>query len=461
MAARKRGRARHVTHVLSADWVVPVERPPIEQGAVAVENGRIVAVGSAAELGSTAHYADAIIVPGFVNAHTHLEYAVYGGFGDGLGDFAEWISLHVQRKARIGWDEFVGISRLGAAQCLASGVTTVGDCSYSGASAIACAELGLRAIVYLEVFGADVGSGLERFARVRERAGAAFSERVRPGVSPHAPYSVSLEVFVACAELGLPIATHLSESESEVLYLTTGEGKWSGYRDLLVPPPGETGTRLLSANGLLGPHLVAAHCVCVDEEEIELLTATRTGIAHCPRSNAALGCGIAPVAELRAAGARVGIGTDSPASAPSFDFFEELRAVLLAARARARRPDVLTAAGTLELATIGSARALGLDREIGSLVPGKRADLTVVSLVGSSYLPVEDPAAAVIFGGSPGRILATFVDGEARYEKGGFEWHELTAAAHSARRAMLAPPGAGAPAGAAAAHGPAARPPAR
>jgi cytosine/adenosine deaminase-related metal-dependent hydrolase len=438
-----------VTRVLSADWVVPVEGPPIEGGAVAIENGRIVAVGSTAELGSTVHFPEAILVPGFVNAHSHLEYAVYGGFGDGLGDFAEWITQHVERKARIGWDDFVDIARLGAAQCLASGVTTVGDCSYSGAAAIACAELGLRATVYLEVFGSDVPRALERFARIRDRAAAAFSDRVRPGVSPHAPYSVSLDLYAACAELGLPVATHLSESASEVAYLTTGEGNWSAYRDLLVKPPGTTGTRLLAAHGLLGARVVAAHGVWLDPEEIELLAATRTGVAHCPRSNAALGCGIAPLAELRAAAVHVGIGTDSPASAPSFDFFEELRAALLSARARASRPDVLTAAETLELATLGSARALGLEPEIGSLVPGKRADLAVVSLAGSAYLPVEDPAAAVVFGGSPDRILATFVDGEARYEKGGFEWHELTAAAHSARRAMLAQPAGDAPAGAA------------
>jgi 5-methylthioadenosine/S-adenosylhomocysteine deaminase len=450
-----------MSRILSADWVLPVEGPPIEKGAVAVENGRIVEVGSTDRLGSTAHYADAAIVPGFVNAHSHLEYAVYGGFGDGLGDFAEWISLHVQRKARIGWDEFVDIARLGAAQCLASGVTTVGDCSYSGATAVACAELGLRAIVYLEVFGGDVPRALDRFARIRERVTAAFSDRVRPGVSPHAPYSASLDLYVACAELGLPMATHLSESESEVTYLRTGEGSWSGYRDLLVAPPGTTGTRLLASNGLLGAHVVAAHCVCVDAEEIELLAATRTGVAHCPRSNAALGCGIAPLAEFRAAGAHIGIGTDSPASAPSLDFFEELRSVVLSARARARRPDVLSATATLELATIGSARALGLEREVGSLAPGKRADIAVVSLAGSPYLPVEDPAAAVVFGGSPDRILATFVDGEARYEKGGFEWHELTAAAHSARRAMLAQPGGNARAAAAPARGRAEHPRAR
>ena len=333
-------------------------------------------------------------------------------------------------------------------------MTTIGDSSYSGAAAVACAELGLRATVYLEVFGADVPRALEHFATIRDRAQDPLSSRVRAGVSPHAPYSVSLELYQACAELGLPVATHISESASEVDYVVRGEGAWSGYRHLLVEPPGMTGTRLLAQHGLLGPHVLAAHCVVVDDEEIGLLASTGTGVAHCPRSNAALGCGVAPLGDLRAAGARVSLGTDSPASAPSFDFFEELRSVVLSARARARRPDVLTAAETLELATLGSARALGLDEEIGSLVPGKRADLAVVSLSGSPYLPWEDPSAAVVFGGAPDRVLATFVDGEPRYEKGGFEWPELTAAALHARRAMLAQPTGDAPPRRGAAVGP-------
>jgi cytosine/adenosine deaminase-related metal-dependent hydrolase len=431
-----------VKHVLSAEWVLPIEGPPIEDGAIVVEDGLIAAVGTADDLGEGTHYDDAVIVPGFVNAHSHLEYAVYGGFGDGLGDFAEWITLHIQRKARIGWDEYVDVAKFGAAQCLASGVTTVGDCSYSGATAMACAELGLRATVYLEVFGDDPARALEHFAGTRDRVGDSFSARVRPGVSPHAPYSVSIELYEACAELGLPIATHISESRAEVDYLLTGAGTWGAYKDLLVAPPGRTGTQLLAEHDLLGPNVVAAHCVVLDEDEIGLLASTGTGIAHCPRSNGALGCGVAPLAELREAGARVGVGTDSPASAPSFDFFEELRSVLLSARARAGRPDVLSTSEALELGTLGSARALGLDAEIGSLVPGKRADFAIVSLEGPAYLPWEDPAGAVVLGGSPGRVIATYVDGEARYEKGGMDWQELTAAAHNARRAMLAQPAA-------------------
>jgi 5-methylthioadenosine/S-adenosylhomocysteine deaminase len=143
---------------------------------------------------------------------------------------------------------------------------------------------------------------------------------------------------------------------------------------------------------------------------------------------------------MRAAGVRLGLGTDSPASAPSFDAFEELRAALVAARSRERTPEALSAQDALGLATLGSARALGLDGEVGSLVPGKRADLTVVSLEGSAYHPVEDPAAAVVLGGSPDRVITTLVDGEARYERGGFEGHELRRKAASARSRMLAAP---------------------
>jgi 5-methylthioadenosine/S-adenosylhomocysteine deaminase len=424
--------------VLSADWVLPIEGPPIEGGAVAFEEGRIAAVGTVEELGEGIRYDDAAIVPGFVNAHSHLEYAVYAGFGDSLADFAEWIRLHTERKRRVGWDEYLAVARVGAYELLRSGVTTVGDCSFSGAAAVAADELGLRGFVYLEVFGSDPGEALEQFEELRGRV-EPLSDRVAVGVSPHAPYSVSAAVYRACSGLGLRIATHISESESEVRYLLDGGGPWETI-SWLVDPPGATGTRLLAREGLLGAHVLAAHCVVVEPDEIALLAEHDVAVAHCPRSNAYVGCGIAPLRELRAAGLRVGIGTDGVSSTPSHDFFDELRAVVMMARARERRPDALTATEALELGTLGSAGALGLAGEIGSLVPGKCADLTVVSLSGSPYLPWEDPAAAVVFGGSPDRVIATFVDGEARYQKGGVDWHELTVAAHSARRAMLAAP---------------------
>ena len=281
-----------------------------------------------------------MILPGFVNAHTHLEYAVYAGFGDGLS-FGPWIALHVERKERLDLADMEAIARLGALECLRSGITTVGDCSFSGAAATACAELGLRAIVYLEVFGADESPIRERFEPMRERIADALSDRVRLGISPHAPYTCSLDLYRACAELGLPVATHLAESEAETEFLRSGTGSWQAFAELLVPPPGRTGIRALAEAGLLGPHVLAAHCVQADAEEIELLAAHDVAVAHCPRSNAILGCGVAPLTALREAGVRVCIATDSPASTPSFDMFDELRAAIVGRtrpRASARRP---------------------------------------------------------------------------------------------------------------------------
>jgi cytosine/adenosine deaminase-related metal-dependent hydrolase len=421
--------------VLSADWVLPVEGTPIERGAVVVEDGLIAAVGTIDELGAGTHYAGAVIAPGFVNAHSHLEYAVYAGFGDGI-EFAPWLELHIERKSRIGLDDMDAIARLGAAQCLASGITTVGDASYSGSAATACAELGLRGTIYIEVFKSDPGAALARFGEVRARIEPALSDRVRLGVSPHTPYTTSASVYAAALELGLPVMTHFAESEAELLWLTAGEGPMAGL--VSQEPAGTTGIRHLARAGLLGPQIVAAHCVTVDSEEIALLAEHDVAVAHCPRSNALLGCGVAPLADLREAGIRVGLGTDSPASAPSFDMFAELRAAVFAARARERRPDALSATEALELATLGSARALGLDDEVGSLVPGKHADLAVVSLEGTPYVPWEDPAAALVFGGSPHCVITTLVDGEARYERGGFRWQELQRSATNARSRMLA-----------------------
>ncbi len=344
--------------------------------------------------------------------------------------------VHVARKRLLDWDDALAIGRLGAAECLRSGITTTADASFSGASAQACRDLGLRGLIALEVFGQGPEHAAE-FEAKRERAADAWSDLVRPAVSPHAPYTVSGDLYAACGELGVPVATHLHESTAEQAWLLDGTGPWQEYAHLLGPPLGTTAIRMLAERGLLNDRWTAAHCVHVDEEEIDLLLRHGVGVVHCPRSNAYLGCGIAPARAMLDAGVKLGLGTDSPASTPSFDMFDEMRAAVAAARARERRSDVLSGAEALELATLGSARAIGLDAEIGTLAPGKSADLTVVSLAGSPYFPVEDPAAAVVFGGSPDRVRLTLVHGDVRYEKGVTDWHELTAAASSARARML------------------------
>jgi 5-methylthioadenosine/S-adenosylhomocysteine deaminase len=426
-----------VTEVYAADWVLPVDGAPIERGGIAVRDGLIVAVGRADDLETDRRhdFPECAVVPGFVNAHSHLEYAVYAGFGEGL-PFGPWLELHMQRKRRIDFEDVTAVARLGAAECLASGITTVADASFTGAAAIAADELGLRAVVHLEVFGEP--DDLEaRFRASRERIEPSLSDRVRVGVSPHAPYTCTAALYRACLELGLPVATHLAESRAEHDWLVEGTGPMAVLAHLLAPPPGESAIRYLAREGLLSPAIAAAHCVTVDEEEIRLLAEHDVAVVHCPRSNALLGCGIAPVAALREAGIRLGLGTDSPASTPCFDMFDEMRAAIVLARASAADPSVMTPADALRLATLGSARALRLDDQVGSLAPGKRADLCVVSLAGSPFLPWEDPAVAVVLGGRPDRVCRTIVGGATRFVRGGFEWHELRQNAGDARARML------------------------
>ena len=418
---------------VSADWVIPVDAPPIEGGIVRYEGGRIVevAVGRAER-----HFAGAAIVPGFVNAHTHLEYANYAGFGDAM-PFGPWITTHISRKRQLDAEAMLAVARLGALECLRSGVTTVADYSFSGAAAQATADAGLRAIVYLEVFAVPAADAEEQWHEKRQRVEE--TPLVRIGISPHAPYTCSLDTYRFCLSLGVPVGTHLAESPHETEWFLHGSGPLAEIGMFLVPPPGTRPVQALES--VLGPDLLCAHCVEVDESDVALLAARDVPVAHCPRSNALLGCGVAPLTPLRAAGVRVGLGTDSPASTPSFDLFEELRAAVYAARARERRADALTAAEALALGTIDSARALRLDADVGTLTPGKRADLTVVSLAGSPYHPVEDPAAAVVFGGSPDRVLETIVDGQTRYRKAEeTEWREVRSIASAARARMLGSP---------------------
>jgi 5-methylthioadenosine/S-adenosylhomocysteine deaminase len=418
------------THSVSADWVLPVDGPPIRDGLVRYEDGVLVEVGPGRAL---EHHENAVIVPGFVNAHSHLEYAVYAGFGDGE-PFASWLKTHVDRKRVLERGAMLAIARRGAADSLAAGITTTADYSFSGAAAAAAAELGLRAIVYLEVFATDPAAAERQFAETRSRV--VETGLVQIGVSPHAPYTCSVEVYRWCLSLGIPVGTHLAESSNEHDWLEHGAGPLEQIGPMLVPPTGRRSVATLEP--VLGPDLLCAHCVSLEPAEIGLLAERDVPVAHCPRSNALLGCGIAPLPELRGAGARVGLGTDSPASTPSFDVFEEMRTAIVLARAVSRRPDALDAASALRLATLDAARALRLDDRVGTLAAGKQADLTVVSLAGSPYHPVEDPAAAVVFGGSPERVLKTVVDGETRYTSEDEEsWREVRSTASAARGQML------------------------
>ncbi len=421
-----------MTEVYTADQVLPVGTPPLRQGAVAVQDGLIVAVGSRTEVlgafpdAQLEELGTAVLLPALVNAHTHLEYTTYGGFGGGL-PFGEWLADHVARRPRLAPGDVEAAAALGALLCLQSGVGTVADASYSGAAVAAASEAGLRAIVHLEAFGGPDADAVAVVAALRERlavAAGSTTPLVRLGVSPHSPYTVAPAVFAALDAFaqseGLTVMTHVAESHAELEAVAAGTGPIAdALRSMTrIEATGQHPIELLASGGLLHPNVILVHAVQVNDAQIALIATSGAGVVHCPRSNAILGCGAAPIAGLRAAGVPVGIGSDSPASAIDFDLWAEMRAALLTARVREGRPDALTAEAVLELATLGGARVLGIDDLVGSLAVGKRADLTAIDLTDTPYGVAENAATSAVFAGSPERTLLTVVDGVVRYRKG-------------------------------------------
>jgi 5-methylthioadenosine/S-adenosylhomocysteine deaminase len=433
-----------VTTLLAADWVVPVSSAPLAGGAVLVEGSRIAAVGPDAELAAAHPAAErvdlpgCVLAPGFVNLHSHIEYAAYSGLGDGLA-FGPWIAAHKERTWRVGSDGLAAMARLGAAESLRSGVTTLVDASYAGATVAACTAAGLRAIVAIEAFGGDEADAIAVADELDRRLAALAADagpRVELGVSPHAPFTVGLPLFsemvLRARARGMRVVTHLGESRQELAAMVHGTG-------VLAHSVGAFGRHPiieLAERGLLGPETVVAHAVHVDDDDIAALAASGAAVAHCPRSNAMLGCGVAPVARLRAAGVRVGLGSDSPSSALSLDLFDELRAALLLARASAGDPEALSTAAALQMATLDGARALGLaDR--GALEAGMLADLIAVRLDQTPFWPSDDPVSALVLGGSPRLVTLVAIGGDVLYGVDSTAFERALPAAADARSRLL------------------------
>lgn len=391
-----------------ARWVLPVSAPPIEHATVAVDGQRIVYVGprAAAPRGDDHDLGDALLMPGLVNAHSHLELTVMRGFLEDL-DFPHWIMrLNAVKRAVLDRERLLDSARLGVREGIRNGITTFADTSDSGTAFDAMIEAGVRGIMYQEVFGPDPATADRSLAELRakvDRMRPAQTALVRLGVSPHAPYTVSDALYTAVAAYAarenLPVAVHIAESEVERQLVEAGEGIFADglrKRGIQVAPRGRSSIELLRRTGVLERRPLLIHCVRLDAEDIVLIARSRSPIAHCPVSNAKLGHGVAPVLELLATGVVVGLGSDSVASNNRMDMLAEARAAILAQRTRTMSHDALCARDAMWLATMGGARALGLDDEVGSLEVGKCADLAAFAL-GACDAPVHDPAAAAVF----------------------------------------------------------------
>lgn len=411
--------------IYRAKFILPMTNVDlIADGEVWVENGRIREVGQGiADAHPDVHLRDlgnAALLPGFVNAHCHLDPTLKRNTLDGL-NLWDWLrGLGFRRDGVPSLDLLLASARLGAAECARSGITCLGDSTISGAAATAIDEIGLRGVVYKEFFGQSMGEQYrDRMARVVDEAvqlQARCSPRLRIGLSPHAVYTSTPEVLSLCAEtcakLHMPVSMHLAETYAESDYTMSGTGPIADMRrGCFCQEPMVSGlrpVRVLENAGLLRDGVTLAHCVHLSDDEIDLIAGSGAGVVHCPRSNAYLGGGVAPLSGFRRSGAHIGLGTDSAASCLRLDFFEEMRFALGVHRAVAQDAGVLLAKDVLKLATIGGANALGLGDEIGRLAPDMRADMIAVEL--GDMLPGEDVHLAVL-SRAPENVILRIVDG--------------------------------------------------
>jgi len=413
-----------------ARWVLPVTSPPIEDGVVACEDGVIRFVGKIddAPPGDDVELGDSVLLPGLVNAHTHLELTAMRGFLEDLA-FEDWIdTLRRSRAAVLDDDALLDSARLGVLEGVEHGVTTFADTSASGVTARAMRECGVRGIMYQEVFGPDPATCSEAMADLDRRVTALRADEtdlVRVGVSPHAPYTVSDDLYRAVARYAvansLPIAMHIAESDAEQSLVCRGSGifaKWHARRGIPVQPRARSPIALLADLDALPPGSLLIHAVNADLTDVRTIVRSRACIAHCPTSNAKFGHGIAPLDAFLAAGVDVGLGSDSVASNNRMDILDEARMAVLSANLRARSPRALGAAQAVALATIGGARALGNARVTGSLEPGKSADLAAFRLDTSRANPGRDPEAALVFALGGSRAYLVVVAGRHLVEQG-------------------------------------------
>ncbi len=397
-----------------ARWVLPITQPPIENGTVVERDGLITYVGprSAAPRGKDYDLGDAILLPGLVNTHTHLELTAMRGFLEDCR-FTVWIDkLRKSRTEVMDQESLLDSARFGIVEGLQAGITTYADTCSSGVAMRAMREAGVRGTMYQEVFGPDPSQAEIAMRELEDRIEALRVEQtelVSLGVSPHAPYTVSDPLYDAAARFansrGLPLAMHVAESQAEFEIVAHGTGDFAeGWKRRGIPasPRARSPIALLEDRGALerGPLLI--HCVRVDDDDMAIMARRSCSVAHCPASNAKFGHGIAPLLPLLAAGIRVGIGSDSVASNNRMDILDEARLSVLIHRAATRRHDAFGAHDALQLATIGGARALGIDARVGSLEIGKDADLAAFSTASPRTIPVGDPYSTAIFA-LPGR----------------------------------------------------------
>jgi 5-methylthioadenosine/S-adenosylhomocysteine deaminase len=428
-----------MTTIYSARWVLPISSVQIEDGAIAIKGSQITDVGSRESLvrkypeATVQHYPDAAILPGLINAHSHLELTAMRGFLEGeAADFTGWLKkLTVARLELMTPDDRCVSATWGATEAVRAGITTLADASDDAYESMkALSDVGLRGIVFQESFGPDPRFAHDNFAQLTSkvtRLAELETPLIKIGVSPHAPYTVcgsQLELISEfAATKNLPVMMHAAESVAEDMLLREGQGQFAeafAKRGIEWHASGLSAIQYLKRHCVLQTKPLLAHCIRVDNTDIETIAESGARVAHCPKSNAKLGHGRAPFSVFLDRGVAVGLGSDSVASNNTCDILEEARFATLIARSKICevRERMLAATDALHAATTGGARALGLEGQTGELRAGLQADFAVVSLDGPHQVPSYDPVDTLIFASSGRDVLLTVVAGREVFSAG-------------------------------------------
>lgn len=408
--------------VVEAGWIIPVEPAAVilRDHAVVLADKRIQEILPSRQ--ARLRYPGArrmelpghALIPGLINLHTHAAMALMRGLGDDLG-LMEWLSQHIwPAETRLASPEFVHDGTLLAcAEMLRGGVTCFNDMYFfPEAAARAALGAGMRAalgiiiIDFRSLYATDaldyLSKGLSTRDALKQEPLLSFC------LAPHAPFTVSDAVFERVAvyadELDLPVHIHVHETDEEI--------RESIATHKLRP------LRRLQQLGLVGPNLIAVHAVHLADDEIALLAEHGCHVAHCPSSNLKLASGIAPVAALHEAGVNIGLGTDGAASNNRLDVLMEMRVAALLAKGNSGQPTALPAHASLRMATLNAARALGLEHAVGSLTPGKFADMAAIDFSSLELSPCYDPASHLVYAVGREDVSHVWVNGEMLVEDG-------------------------------------------